>query len=293
VFKAKIDRRDVMVVTSGLATTALAFACVWGAAAAGVQLMGYYVLLWHIIPIPAGAFAVGLIASVGYGAASYLTQRKVSGYLLSSILELLLVSYVIAQYLHYRSAVSGLGDEAVGFLTFFDRTTRAFAWNGGGGPIGELGYAIRALEIAGFVGGGLVVPAVLRKKPYCDRCRCYRHSKYVAFAPAFDDENAAHAHVQAILRAATAGTVDAIAQAVAVHGPLSSRRAAEDSTRWLSVSLVYCPNCADGALVARSHIRSPEAKGQLRTVTVGNVPLDPDLVEQLVRQRRHPAHPYR
>jgi hypothetical protein len=60
------------------------------------------------------------------------------------------------------------------------------------------------------------------------------------------------------------------------------------------VSLVHCPNCADGALVAKAHVRPPRAKGHVKVVSLDSVALDADLVQRFVSPpRRDSHHPYR
>src|SRR5262249_1069524 len=96
------DKRDVLVLTGGFTTTALAFTLAWFADRQGERLMGNYGLLWGVIPIPIGALLIGALSAAGYGGASYLTQRKVSGRLLWLVMFLLLGSYFGAQYVEYR-----------------------------------------------------------------------------------------------------------------------------------------------------------------------------------------------
>jgi hypothetical protein len=296
---ALVDRRDVIVLTSGLVTTALAFVVVWLANRAGEHLLGDYAFALGVIPVPTGAFGVGIVASLGYAGASYLTQRKVSGGLLLTVMALLFASYFLAQYIEYRVITAGLADRALGFWTFFDHVTRSFAWQdnyeagGHGRALGDLGYALRALEVIGFVGGGLVVPGALRNKPYCDRCRCYRRAKVVAIVPVGDDEPEAYRRLQTILRAARTTAYDEVAQAIATHGPLLQRRELDNTRQWLAADLLYCPNCADGALLATTHQRNPEVRRQVSHVVTEVVPLDGDLVRALSTARRRAGHPYR
>jgi hypothetical protein len=297
-----VDGRDLIVLAAGLGTTLVAFICVWLADRAGEHLMGQYGFLWGLIPLPTGAFFVGIVASLGYGAGSFLTQRKVSGRLLWTVAGLLVGSYFVAQYVEYRMVVSGLGDEAIGFWSFFDHVTRAFAWqdayekSGHGSALGELGYALRALELAGFVGGGVIVPAALRNKPYCDRCRCYRQSKLVAIVPVGAEEADAHRRLQVILRAARAGSFDEVVQAIVTNGPLSTRREVEGSAhQWLSANLLYCPKCADGAIVAKTHQRQSERHGRRHATEIATevVELNSDLVRRFLGRHEPSAHPYR
>jgi hypothetical protein len=280
------DHRSRIVLVSGSVTTLAALGGVFAAAHNGVNIMGWYA---NYI-IPAGALLVGLVAASGYGVAAWMTGLKMTRRLVWSVVAELALSYVIAQYEEYRQ-FSDDGSLA-GFFQWFDVVTRSFAFQHGP-TLGVLGYGLRALELAGFVAGGALVPIGLRAKPYCDPCRTYKRTRLLAVLPAgpppktfgrVDGNAAADAHqaavagVQAIFAAASAGDRERLHQEVSARGPLDGKRAARRLTAHATVSVVRCPRCADGGLVA-SMITG--RGNQTRVARLGGVPLEAERVRAL------------
>jgi hypothetical protein len=96
-----------------------------------------------------------------------------------------LAAYFAAQYIEFASLKLIHRDgRPVGFFEYYDFAARSFAWKQKDGtqgePLGAWGYAFRGLEVLGFVAGGLIVPIVLRKAPYCDVCQRYMRQKQLA-----------------------------------------------------------------------------------------------------------------
>jgi hypothetical protein len=286
-----VDGRALIVLAAGICTTALALLGVRLADTTGEHLMAEYVLVFGFVPVPCGAFGVGLVASIGYGAASFITERKITGRLLLAMMALLIASYFIAQYIEYRLAIAELDGDAISFFAYYDYLTRFMSW--GSGPVGDVGYVVRATELAGFVAGGLAAPAGLRYRPYCDACRCYRRSKTIAVVPIGADESDAHRRLQSILRAARAGSADELSQTIATYVPAVGRREIAQLPSWLSARVVYCSSCANGVLVTMSHQRATDRRAQPIEVVTEMVPLGAGVVRQLVDGRRGSTHPYR
>lgn len=285
------DHRARIVVIAGSATTLVALAGVFAAAHHGENIMGWYA---NYI-IPAGALLVGLVAASGYGIAAWVTGLKMTRRLVWSVVGELALSYVIAQYGEYQHFFDdgSLG----GFFAWFDASTRAFAWQEAGGqagePLGVLGYGLRALELAGFVVGGALIPLGLKSKPYCDPCRTYKRTRVFAVVPAgvpprtfgrVDADAAQRAHaeaiagVQAIFGAANAGDRARLEQEVGARGPLDNKRAAAKLTAHVKVSVVRCPRCADGGLAASLVTGSGR---QIRITPLASLPLDSNRVRAL------------
>jgi hypothetical protein len=241
------DHRSEIVTAAGAATTLLALAGVFALAHDGTNVMGWYANY----VIPAGALLVGALAASGYGIAAWFTGLKMTRRLILSVIGQLVLSYFVAQYEEYRHVVPG-GE--IGFWSWFDLVTRAFSFahhdGTPGDPFGMWGYAMRGLEIAGFVAGGWLVPAALRAKPYCDECRSYRRSRRIALIPGgFASDRGTEGFV-ALYNAAAAGDRGAFDRAIAAYGPLSDARAANKFSSRISVHAVRCPRCATGYLAA-------------------------------------------
>ena len=175
------------VLISGLATTALALLGVYVLdTKTGFHIMGWYAN--YVLPI--GAVIVGVVASCGYGLVSWFSGIKITRSLLWIILALQLAAYFAAQYIEFKSLhlVYRSTGTPVGFIRYYDAAARSFAWKQSDGsmgrPLGGWGYAFRGLEIVGFAAGGLIVPLVLRKKPYCQACQRYMRTRQLGLVPA-------------------------------------------------------------------------------------------------------------
>jgi hypothetical protein len=176
-----------LVLIAGLFTSALALLGVYllDARTEDFHIMGWYAN--YVLPI--GAIIVGIAASSGYGLASWFSGIKITRGLLWTVLVLQLAVYFGAQYIEFASLkLVHKDNRPVGFIEYFDFAARSFAWKQKDGSSGEAlgvwGYAFRGLEILGFAAGGLIVPAVLRKAPYCQGCRRYMRTRRLAFIPA-------------------------------------------------------------------------------------------------------------
>lgn len=281
------DHRGRIVVLAGSATTLLALAGVFALARHGENIMGWYANY----VIPAGALLVGMVAASGYGIAGWVTGLKMTPKLIASVVLELTVSYFLAHY----SEFSRLYDDAsIGdFFRWFDESTRAFSWSDHGKvgePLGMLGYGLRALEIVGFVGGGALVPAILRAKPYCDPCRTYKRTRLVATLPAGVAQGILKRSSAEEREAAMAGAItglNAIFDAVGsgdrtrLEGEIAARawgKGAGKLTAHATLNLQRCPRCADGALVASVVL----VNGNQRQVKhLKTLPLPPDQLRPL------------
>jgi hypothetical protein len=268
---------DLMIVLAGLATSMAVLAGVFFLARADPD---FSIMAWYaLFIVPAGAVIVGIAAGSGYGLASWLAGRKVSGTLLGLILALLLGAWGGAQWLQFRSLHLVRLDSGipVGFFEYFDFTTRSMALTFGhgktsSGELGLLGYLFRLLEAAGFVGGGLVIPLVLRAKPYCDRCQSYMRQRAswwfaAAVAPrkiARKDAAGRDAYAVEMKAALESGLAVAqrLVEAVAARDssafqsaltPAIPAKSVLKLERRIEARLVACPHCGDGQLIVNLH----------------------------------------
>jgi len=297
-----------LVLAAGLVSTALALAGVWALSRfADENVMGLYA----DYVIPAGAILVGLVASSGFGVGSWTTGTKVSGLLLVGVAIILVGGYWAAQYIEFRllfpdGALARDGTE-LGFFDFYDAVTRSFAWvehGKKGSQLGAWGYALCVGEVVGFSGGGLAIPILLRKVPYCRACGVYMRSPVVALLPAgiepkrvgkkkvqelADREaqaNAAYARAQAglarLLEAGKMGDATVFAAAVAEEGPLSRKRAAGKLSARVQVKIVHCARCAAGELQAS--VMTGQGKA-LKVTPLTTQPLEKGVAPRLLARR--------
>jgi hypothetical protein len=271
-------RSHEIVIVSGLATSALTLLVVYVLNKyADINLMGFYGD--YVIPI--GALGVGIAAGSGYGIASWLTGLRINKGLLLTVVLFQAWAYFLAQYLQYEHLLAQYPRLAgIGFFKYFDFVTRSFAWRDKttgllDAPLGAWGYAFKALEIAGFIFGCLILPLALFKHPYCEPCGVYMRRRQLGLIPASmslkelkkikkqaqspDDRavvaappEAAVDHAQATLaqlRALAMGE-DAAAFQAAVRDLAPERKAAAKLPQCIAVSLCGCKRCGAGRLHA-------------------------------------------
>jgi hypothetical protein len=294
-----------LVLAAGLASTVVSLGGVWALSRYTDQnVMGWYAD--YVLPV--GPILVGLVASCGFGIASWKTGAKITGPLLLGVAAILVGGYWAAQVIEFRllfpaGAVKPDGTEA-GFLDFYDAVTRSFTWvehGKQGAQLGAWGYALRAGEIVGFSGGGLAVPVILRKLPYCQACGVYMRSPVVALLPAGvqpkriskkkteelaaheAQANAAFARAQEgltrLLDAAEKGDAQAFAAAVADEGPLARRRAAGKLSARIQVKLVHCARCGAGEL--RASVVTGQGK-HIKVTPIATRPLERGIAPRLL-----------
>lgn len=288
---------SVPVLLGGLATTALTLVLTYALSARfGFNAMGFYG--WYILPI--GALVVGLLAGSGYGIVSRVSGFRIQTRTLWVIVGLQVLAYVAAQVAEYAALRSG-GGALPAFVPFFDAATRAIQFETDGvvgQPLGALGYGVRLLELLGFAGGALMIPAGMRASAYCEACGRYMPSRGLGTLPASvkarrtwgkgADEKAAHAaeqetaHVQGqavhdhLFALAEAGRAADVAEAVGLM-KAATRDAGKLPTR-VQVSLASCPTCRRGVMT--SAVLSGHGRG-MSTTALASVPVAPEVVRAL------------
>lgn len=291
-----------LVLLSGLATTCLALLGVYvlDRTTDDFHIMGWYANY----VIPAGALIVGLAAASGYGLASWFSGIKITSKLLWMVLALQVGAYFAAQYIEFANLhlIHVDSGKPVSFFEYYDFTARSFAWqqdNGSmGEPLGAWGYFFRALEIVGFAGGGLIVPALLRKAPYCADCRRYMRTRQLmtvsASAPARkvkkSDAAGQAAYAEEQQKAMDAGrqSVEKLAQ-LAVQNQAADfkkvleelaagRKAAAKLLLRFNVQLIHCSRCCGGRL--RTQLLAGQGN-QIKTTEVSKTDLHPEFVRAI------------
>ena len=152
--------------------------------------MGYYAdgILLRSAP-SASAFAPGRAS----GIAAKWTGAKIPRSLFWTVIVFQCFVYFCAQYIifermHLVYRDSGL---PVGFSEYFDIEARSITFRSmdhsdssqpdSGTAMGVWGYGFKFLELAGFAFAGVVIPAAIRKIPYCENCRRYMEKKGTTF----------------------------------------------------------------------------------------------------------------
>jgi hypothetical protein len=286
-----LGRAPLLVLSAGLATTALALAGVWWLDnnTTDVNVMGWY----GDYVIPAGALLVGMVAGSGYGVASYLTGFRIRRGLLLAVLALQLAGYAAAQYLEFCSLTRegplvDADGQALTFTGYYHLRAVSFAWDDHGKrgePLGGWGYFFVGLGVIGFALGGVLAPALLMKMPYCERCSLYMKTRALALVPASarrrrvskKDAAAQAAYAEEQKRAeSNAGTLLAEVTGLAARGDAlgvksalsaypargAEARRANGLPARLRISVVRCRQCSSG------HLQPSMITGQGRGIRV-------------------------
>jgi hypothetical protein len=297
--------RTAIVLVAGIVTSALALFGVWWLDA---NTKDWHIMGWYgDYVIPAGAIIVGLAAGSGYGIASYVTGLRIRRGLLWSVLGLQLAAYAAAQYLEFRALTSEnpiVEDDGtpVSFARYYHLTAINFAWDDHGRrgePLGMWGYVFVGLGVLGFAAGGVLAPAALLKKPYCEKCRLYMKGRNLALVPACvkarrakdADEKLAYAEENLRAEATAQGVLDRVAahaakgDARAIQGELqpypangSEARRVGRLLRRLRVRLVHCRSCGSGYL--QPTIMTGQGRG-IRLQNLQRADVTPDVAHLL------------
>jgi hypothetical protein len=304
---AGASARVAVVLVAGVFTSALALLGVWwlNANTKDWHIMGWY----GDYVIPAGAILVGLAAGSGYGVASYLTGLRIRRGLLWAVLGLQIGAYAAAQDLEFRALTRGSpivdADGApVGFLRYYHLTAINFTWDDHGRrgePLGMWGYVFVGLGVIGFAAGGALAPAILLKKPYCDRCRLYMKGRHLALVPAgvkvrrVSKKDAAGHAAYAEEKERAAALANGVLERVAAHAAKGDARAVQSELepypprgaegrrvgrlwRRLRLSLVHCRSCGKGYL--QPTIMTGQGRG-IRLEHLARTDVTPDVAHLL------------
>ena len=138
-------------------------------------------------------------------------------------------------------------------ISYFDEMTASFSFDGSNG-LGLFGYVFRLLEIAGFAVGGVIAPALLHSKPYCEVCSRYMRSKKLGVIPAgvqseaWNEGNARLRQLQALAAADDISGFQDFLLELAKQRELANRV----SVRFV-VSVQGCPRCGSGFVCSQLH----------------------------------------
>ncbi|MCA9283937.1 MAG: hypothetical protein KDA22_01890 [Phycisphaerales bacterium] len=257
----------LLLLNAGIATTAVALAINTFA----LFVFGQDILGWYAPPVPAGAIALGAAAGVGYwGVALWRGVRPGLG-LQIGVVIVAAVALLTANVIEWIVAQPVWDDGTpMGFFAFYDITTRgmSFSTSSHAPPktVGAWGYALRAVELAGFSLGSIVPLRMLCRRSYCESCGRYLKHRTIGrarFGPkggrplrraaraAYDAEmesavGAAEEKMSSLVEEIDSGrTAEAIA---ALESPMFSMRLERGSRQALvlNVGVEWCTGCGAG-----------------------------------------------
>jgi hypothetical protein len=249
-------KRKFLVIPFGLLTTA--------AALAGVFLLAHLqrtnVMGWHYLyVIPYGALIVGAVAGSGYVISGWFVDLRVRWGIFWLIVLLQTLAFFSTSYVEFLTLgpfVDRMTGARVRFFRYFHVMTTSLKWVGERETLGLAGYWFRALELAGFVLGGVVCLVFLTGSDYCHLCSRYRKHKLLTLIPAsapypaeLNDEVRAEFEAQSLLQMEQAEerlaqldqlAADGDAAAYRAKTPRKCRRAFEWNWRFARVATTAC-----------------------------------------------------
>ncbi len=124
--------------------------------------------------VPVGAIGCGFVAAAGFYAASRELHVRPTPALMSIPLVTAVVTFVASHFFtwqRYEFAAGRTLSDVMGFGEYLraaaTETSLSFGSSGAVDRLGSIGYAVSALEIAGFAVGGWLAANHLRSKPWC------------------------------------------------------------------------------------------------------------------------------
>lgn len=137
-----------------------------------------YFIGWYYSFLPVGAIAAGFAAAAGYVLAAMWSDATVARWVMVPIFICQLGTYVAADYVEYRRLSWDADQNSISFVEYFDLRSRSYRLvDGHGNEEPFQGYLLRAFEMIGFAGPGLLVPLFMRGMPRCRRCRGYETTR--------------------------------------------------------------------------------------------------------------------
>ncbi len=262
-----------LVLFGGLVTTALALAL--SSFLSGLfQTSILLFTLWYVLPV--GASLVGMVAGTGYAGVSWLRGVRITWATMAAIAGVAALTFVASQVVDYAVQLNS-GRAMPAFGAWFDQSTRSISFvNDDGrsatGPVGMLGYGVMIAVMAGFVGGSLTLPGILRAKHYCAACGQYMRTKHVGTLPASVKSRIMLAKSAETKVAYEAEQATAREQGMAVHDHLFTLAQGDDPAAFaetarlvdagtkpatklptrLRVDLAACPSCRAGVLTSQT-----------------------------------------
>ena len=234
--------------------------------------------------IPVGAIACGLVAAVGFYTASRALHVRAAGPALVIPLLTAVTAFFAAHWFTFTrydlptgmTFADAMALDGLGFVDYLRlvATESGIRMDSGSTStgverLGSWGYAIVAIQIAGFALGGWFVSSWLRQKPWCETSRRFlrKRGSYVRY---FDQPLEFEANANRLVDVLERGGAVAAFEYAAVDKPtMKSKRKAR-----FSVNTTYfeCPDCA----VTHTIIAAQHKASNNNWTLISQTPLHPD-----------------
>jgi predicted RNA-binding Zn-ribbon protein involved in translation (DUF1610 family) len=166
--------KNFAVISLGLLTT-ISTGIILGQLQAKASFLIYSYLIYKIVPV--GAILSGCLATSGYVWGVKIMHPRVDRFLAVQMAVSGFLAYIIANFLDYLSHEEEdvLAREAISFWQYWQLSIdhamlSSLRSSSSSLALGELGYFYAVLQIAGFIGGGVVLFWLLKDAIYCDEC---------------------------------------------------------------------------------------------------------------------------
>jgi hypothetical protein len=178
--------KELLITIAGAITSlTVAAANTWLLRSSGFDLLSFSI--WFVLPV--GAMGGGMLAASGYYLAARLTHTMPSRRFLLEMLAIGASTWLLAQWMVYDSLTLSDGSRVrdyAGFWEYFqlqaEHMKLSFGTRGNVNAVttdelGGLGYVREALQLLGFMFGGLAIYVSLSNIERCDACRKYARKK--------------------------------------------------------------------------------------------------------------------
>ncbi len=198
----------IATVASLLTATVLAVFLSWVETQHAINIYGFSAMF--VIPI--GAIGCGFVSAIGFWLVSRVLHIRPTGAARFFPLLTALATFGIANYLSYTWFKFPNGASPSDVMSFVEylklvSTEASYSIGSSGNDttidrVGSLGYALTALQIIGFAGGGFLLSSTLTKIPWCETSERFmkktaKHQRFFGEEGLGDQSHLAFAAMQA------------------------------------------------------------------------------------------------
>lgn len=205
--------------------------------------------IMHFYIFPTGAIISGLFAAGGYYLGSIILNVRPGRTILFNMVFISITAYFTLHYLTYRlldvdgSALSNFLSFTEYMKTSFTNMSMSFGRaDNATTELGQFGYLVALIQIAGFAGGAIASHFILSGKTFCQRCD--RYYKLESFETRYYDEDTSEKMLETIQRIADELGKAEIGKAIELHNQNGTVKESRNSFLRTEIKLEACPDCS-------------------------------------------------